>query len=108
MNIRKMMVLICAGCISACATVKLAEPTQIDADRGSQKFSGYSLNDLNEGKKIYEANCNKCHRYKAPESRDEAKWDDIIPKMAKKAKLSSDQQELVLKYVVTMSTAKSK
>ncbi|MES1225016.1 MAG: hypothetical protein ABUT20_56540 [Bacteroidota bacterium] len=108
MNAKSVIFLLLAACISACATIKLTEPTQVDAERGSQKFPGYSMNDLAEGKKIYEANCNKCHRYKVPESRDEAKWDDIIPKMAKKAKLSSDQQELVLKYVVTMSTAKSK
>lgn len=94
--------------IACTSTVKLLQPTQSDADRGSQKYPGYSLQDLNAGKSIYEANCNKCHKYKVPESRNEAKWDKVIPKMAKKAKLDSAQESLVLKYVVTMSTAKSK
>jgi cytochrome c5 len=92
--------------LSACGAVKLITPSQMDADRGAQKFQGYTLSDLNQGKSIYEAHCNKCHRYKVPESRNETKWDKVIPKMAKKAKLDSVQQSLVLKYVVTMSTAK--
>lgn len=94
--------------ISACTATKLITPTQTDADRGSQKFQGYTMNDLAQGKAIYESHCNKCHRYKVPESRNETKWDKIIPVMAKKAKLDSMQEDLVLKYVVTMSTAKVK
>jgi|SRR5215467_14388044 len=94
--------------IACTSTVKLLQPTQADADRGNQKYPGYSLQDLNAGKSIYESNCNRCHKYKVPESRDETKWDKVIPVMAKKAKLDSAQESLVLKYVVTMSTAKSK
>ena len=101
------IIILVAGFLSACSAVKLLTPTQADADRGAQKFQGYSLNDLNQGKSIYEAHCNKCHRYKPPESRKEPKWDKVIPKMAKKAKLDSVQESLVLKYVVTMSTAKT-
>jgi len=94
--------------ISACTATKLIAPTQTDAERGSQKFHGYTLTDLEQGKAIYESHCNKCHKYKVPESRDETKWDKIIPVMAKKAKLDSTQEDLVLKYVVTMSEAKAK
>ncbi|HVM90071.1 MAG TPA: hypothetical protein VMT76_17925 [Puia sp.] len=90
--------------LSACASAKLITPGQADADRGEQKFPGYTFNELNQGKAIYEANCNKCHRYKAPQTKSEKKWNKVIPKMAKKAKLDSAQQQLVLKYVITMST----
>lgn len=92
--------------VFGCAAVKLVTPSQTDADRGSQKFQGYTFTELNEGKQIYEAHCNKCHRYKAPQTRDETKWVKIIPKMAKKAKLDSLEESLVLKYVVTMSPIK--
>lgn len=94
--------------ISACTATRLVTPTQTDAERGSQKFLGYTLNDLEQGKAIYESHCNKCHKYKVPESRDETKWDKVIPVMARKAKLDSAQENLVLKYVVTMSEAKTK
>jgi hypothetical protein len=94
--------------LTACSSGKLLTPSQADADRGSQKFPGYSLDDLNQGKAIYTANCNKCHKYKVPQSRSEKKWDKVIPKMAKKAKLDSAQESLVLKYVVTMSTVQAK
>ena len=94
--------------ISSCTATKLITPTQSDADRGAQKFQGYTMSDLDQGKAIYVSHCNKCHRYKVPESRDETKWDNIIPKMAKKAKLDSEQESLVLKYVVTMSVHTTK
>jgi cytochrome c5 len=94
--------------VSACTATRLVTPTQTDAERGAQQFPGYTLTELEQGKAIYQSHCNKCHRYKAPESRDEEKWNHIIPVMAKKAKLDSNQESLVLKYVVTMSTAKSK
>jgi|SRR5450432_2251278 len=83
-------------------------PSQMDADRGALKFPGYTLADLSEGKTIYDGHCNKCHAYKLPQSRDEAAWDNIIPKMAKKSKLDSLQESLVLKYVVTMSQSQPK
>lgn len=105
---RKKLVVLFVIVIAACGPVKLLVPSQADADRGAQKFPGYSLNELNEGKSIYESHCNKCHRYKAPETRDEPKWDKVIPVMAKRAKLDSTQESQVLKYVVTMSTAKTK
>ena len=89
---------------TACTATKLITPSQADADRGSQKFQGYTLSQLDQGKAIYESHCNKCHRYKVPQSRDETKWDKVIPEMAKKAKLNSSEEDLVLKYVVTMST----
>ena len=100
---KKPLFIFLAVFILSCTATKLITPSQSDADRGAQKFQGYSMNDLEKGKAIYVSNCNKCHRYKVPQSRDETKWDDIIPKMAKKAKLDSEQESLVLKYVVTMS-----
>jgi hypothetical protein len=106
MAIKKVMILIFAVCASGCAAVKLAGTNQADAERGALKFPGYTFSDLNRGKQIYVDHCNKCHRYKAPQTRDESRWDAIIPKMAKKAKLNGDEQELVLKYVVAMSTVK--
>lgn len=90
---------------TACTAGKLISPTQADADRGSQKFQGYTLSELNQGKAIYEGHCNKCHHYKVPQSRDETKWDQVIPDMARKAKLDASEESLVLKYVVTMSSS---
>jgi cytochrome c5 len=78
--------------------------TQADADRAAAKFPGTNLADLEKGKTTYEANCGKCHKLHAPASRNEEAWRKIVPPMAKKSKLDAASEDLVLRYVVTMST----
>lgn len=97
--------------LTAC-TVKLMVPAQPDVDRVSAKYPGYSLADLNSGKALFETTCSRCHRLKNPTSRNEEKWDKIVPKMiaklnkkAGKEVIDAGQQESILKYLVTMSTA---
>lgn len=98
-------VLIVIG-ITACASYKPLPPTQSDADRASQKYPGITLTDLNEGKSIFEHSCHKCHSLKKPFKKSEADIEHILPSMAKKAKLDSKQQDLVLKYLVAMNSTK--
>ena len=95
--------------LSACSA-KLMTLTQSDADRGSAKFKGATLESLNEGKNIFQANCNRCHGLKNPASRTEDKWNTIVPVMVKKLntklgkeEIDAKKQELLLQYLVTMS-----
>ncbi|MBX7094139.1 MAG: hypothetical protein K1X56_05415 [Flavobacteriales bacterium] len=94
----------------ACGAPKVATTTaemnQSDADRAAAKFPGTTLADLQKGKTIYEANCGKCHKLHAPNSRGEEGWKKIVPPMAKKAKLDDASMDLTLKYLVTMSEVK--
>jgi len=97
--------------LSACS-VKLITPTQSDVDRVSGKYKGYSLIDLNGGFALYEQKCGQCHKLKDPTSQTEDEWVNIVPDMAQKAasdqdaiKINSNDQDLILKYLVTMSTA---
>ena len=99
--------------LSACSATLLI-PTQADVDRVGSKYSGYTLDELNKGKAIFETNCNKCHGLKSPTSRNEKKWTKIVPKMVKnvkrisgKNKLDEKSQELLLKYLITMSLVPS-
>ena len=101
---KKILYLYAIVLFSACSVTLLA-PAQADADRGADKFPGLTLADLQQGKALYEANCGKCHGLKKPESRDEAGWREIMPPMAKKAKINDQEQQLILQYVVTMSEA---
>ena len=98
---------------AACVPVKLAIPTQADADRGAKQFNGFTLAELNQGKTLYEQNCAECHRLKYPRSKTEAEWTKIVPNMVRRAnrdagreKIKPHDQELILHYVITMSTAK--
>ena len=106
---KKAIVIFFATVFSACS-VKLLVPSQTDVDRVSRKYSGYSLTELNEGKTLYQQQCGNCHGLKKPSSRTEAQWNEIVPKMTKKANknaevISAKTQELILKYLITMSTA---
>jgi len=88
--------------LTACAAKKSIVLSQNDADRANTTFPGASLASLNEGKMHYEQNCNKCHGLKKPASRTEAEWREIVPRMAKKAKVDANTENLILQYVVTM------
>ena len=95
---------------TACA-VKLALPLQADADRVSAKYPGYTLAQLSEGKSLFENKCSTCHGLKKPTKLDEAQWAHEVPDMARKAErkagkvvITKDEQELILKYLVTMGS----
>ena len=92
----------------ACSASKLTGPSQADIDRISEKFPDYTLAQLNDGKMLYEKNCDLCHGMKSPKDKDEDGWRKIVPVMVEKVhkkgkELNSDQEELILKYLITMS-----
>ncbi len=97
--------------ISSCATVKLATPNQSDIDRINSKYPNYTINDIQKGKTLFEQNCKTCHALKNPTKKTEEQWKSIVPRMAKKAnkkevRIDSNEQELILKYLITMSNSK--
>lgn len=99
----------------ACGTTKLIQPAQADVERGEQKFANLTLAELNMGKAIYEQNCDNCHGLKKPESRNEEQWNKVVPKMVTKTNkkqgkevIDVQAQQVLLKYLVTMSTSKVK
>ncbi|GIV29784.1 MAG: hypothetical protein KatS3mg028_0850 [Bacteroidia bacterium] len=49
-----------------CTAYKLAEPTEADVERAKSKFNDISLQQLKDGKKLYETNCNLCHKLFKP------------------------------------------
>ena len=89
----------------ACASYKPLVPSQSDADRVAKNKPGITLADLNLGKAIFEMKCHKCHSLKRPFTKTEDVIEAVLPKMAKRAKLDSHQEELVLNYLVTMVSA---
>ncbi|MES2767264.1 MAG: hypothetical protein V4642_15415 [Bacteroidota bacterium] len=89
--------------ISSCATVILPVPNAADATRAAEKFPGTTMADLDRGKVSYERNCQKCHGLVDPKSEPEAEWREIVPIMAKKAKIDAETENLILRYVVVMS-----
>ncbi len=90
----------------SCAAYKPLAPSQTDAKRAQEKFPGTTLADLEQGKSIFEHSCKKCHSLRKPFTRDEETVRNVLPKMAKRAKLDNHQENLVLKYLLTMKLEK--
>jgi len=94
-----------------CASKKFLTPTQTDVDRMSAQIDGLSLADLTEGKALYDAHCGSCHPKKAPSSKTEKEWRKIVPYMSNKVNkkkglvIGEDEQEKILRYVLTMREA---
>lgn len=55
--------------------------------------------DAEQGKGIFEANCQKCHGLKKIDNFSQEQWSNILPKMAVKAKLDASQTALVDAYI---------
>jgi cytochrome c5 len=98
--------------LAACSSAKLLTPGQSDVDRVTGKYPGYNLAELNQGKVLFEQTCSRCHHLKDPASRDEEKWKEIVPVMIGKLNkkegkevIDGKQQESILRYLVTMSSA---
>ncbi|TDX00358.1 c-type cytochrome [Dinghuibacter silviterrae] len=108
---KKIYILVSLTLLAACSA-KLIQPTQSDVDRVSPTYPGYTLADLNQGKVLFGQTCNRCHPLKNPTGHTADQWKDIVPKMIGRLKkkkgedvISDQQQELILRYLVTMSGA---
>jgi len=82
--------------------------TEKDVAWADSVWKGTTLTNLNAGEATYIKSCNKCHGYKKPQSKKAEKWEKIIPKMAKKAKLNQADESLLLKFVITLGRPMSK
>lgn len=103
---KKLALYISVGCIIAACSPSFIIPTQADADRVQTQFPGATVASLSEGKTLMENNCAKCHHLVKPKSRTEEEWNHIVPIMAKKAKLSSEEETKVLQYILTSKPVK--
>lgn len=88
--------------LASCAASKVAMTDTESANYkyAKAKFSGYTKEQFVQGKTLTETNCIKCHRMKDPARFTEEQLNKIIPNMAKKAKISDADKDLVLKYYI--------
>ena len=89
-----------------CCTPKLIPPTSADAERGKANWAECSVEKLTQAHQLYIDKCGGCHSLKSPESESEESWRKIVPPMAKKSKLTSEEERMILHYVLTMREAK--
>jgi hypothetical protein len=82
-------------------------PIETDVAVAKKHWSDASLSQLNAGHTLYINKCGNCHYLHRPDKYSNEKWHEMIPIMAKKAKLDSLQVDLITKYIFTAMETKS-
>jgi mono/diheme cytochrome c family protein len=58
------------------------------------------------GRALYAGKCHSCHRLYAPSRVSAEKWPALMEKMAVKAKLTPEEEQAILAYVLSAAPAK--
>lgn len=83
--------------LAACSS-SLYLPTTADAEK-----SGVSAEILLSGRKLYISHCGSCHNLYLPEHFPDHHWTREMPEMQRKAKISIQDSETILKYLLAGS-----
>jgi cytochrome c5 len=98
-----------SGCFGAKKVVEAKSSEESALSKAQAKFPGYTLEQFEDGKNLYETNCNKCHALKTPKNYSEEEWAKLVPSMSKKANdkkgsdLTEEDQILIYNYVIAAS-----
>jgi hypothetical protein len=90
-----------------CCTTPLLVPTETDLARAQNKWSNINLVSLKQGHALYVNKCGSCHYLYRPNKYSEEKWKKEMPEMSQRAKISGEEQELILRYLLSMHDAYS-
>jgi cytochrome c5 len=78
-------------CLCSCGS-QLYIPTESKAN--------ISVENLQEGRKIYVNNCASCHQLYAPNKYKSGDWQKKLDWMQPRAKITDDQKQLIYNYLV--------
>lgn len=97
-----------AAVILVCCKTQSKTSTAIndaDVNYAISRWNDATKESLTEGQKLYKTYCGECHALLNPkkESENELTW--VVPDMAKKAKLTEAQGDLILRYMLTKKNA---
>ncbi len=67
--------------------------------------NGSDLASLNKGYNLYVNKCGSCHYLYRPAKFEAAKWKKDLPEMSDRAKITKEEQDLILKYLLTKHEA---
>jgi len=85
-----------------CAPKKAVTTTEMSDEAKLEEIKeNYTGVQLAEGKTIWENSCQKCHKLYSPENYTVRKWENILPRMSKRAKLDDKQSAHVRAYLLT-------
>ncbi|HXU28774.1 MAG TPA: hypothetical protein VN698_16210 [Bacteroidia bacterium] len=84
------------------------EVSNAQVDAAKTKFPDATMDALKKGHDIYYGTCTNCHGAKRITNFSEEELPGIIDNMARKAKISAEEKDAVLKYVMGVKLASAK
>ena len=83
-----------------CKGTQYLVPTDNDFAIAKNHWPSATLSQLKEGYEIFSDKCTDCHGIKKPQKWSEADWIKTMQTMGRKAKLDSNEYNLVLRYIL--------
>lgn len=98
--------LLAAGSVAGCfglpqSAPAPAAPTADWIERAKERWPDTSEAELQAGRRSFMESCNECHGHPDVTSLREDEWPPTIERMSGKAKLSDEQSQAVLRFVLT-------
>ena len=87
-----------------CVTVSGLQPTETELAVMQQKVPGITLEEAQQGFKLYKFNCAGCHYLHKPGSYTISGWEKVLPEMLSRAKITSEKEkQLIRNYLFAKS-----
>lgn len=97
------LIIFVSAVIVACSSKMLA-PSSEQLVSMQQKVPDITLERAKAGYQLYSEKCASCHHLYSPDRFTTVQWNNILPKMFPKAKVSdTDQQKLIRDYLHALS-----
>jgi hypothetical protein len=88
--------------LSACVSLQNLQPTPEEVAMVQATKPDVTLEALQSGCQLYIQKCANCHRVYYPANYTATEWQHLLPKMFKKAKISSDiEKKLLQQYILS-------
>jgi mono/diheme cytochrome c family protein len=88
------MIVINGGC-----SKNIVDTSSLYTPSNANVTANATLQDLQQGRALYIANCNRCHALVSPDNYSPSQWKSVMSSMAPKTNMSASDIQLVTKYV---------
>ena len=87
--------------LAACAGVMLPPVTPVQVELARREWPEMTLEQLDSARTLYVLKCTACHGTKLPSNYSMMEWPKILTKMAKKAKITAEEKEVLWRYIAS-------
>jgi hypothetical protein len=99
----RFLVLFVAAMAVGCATA-VVTPTSEDLQWASARWPKTTMDDLLRARTLYIARCAGCHNLHRPEEYSPDRWRTLVVEMRSEAKITPEEEELIVEYLSAAST----